>query len=113
MYILLIVLYIIDYYTNRIEFSIRHFIILVCELLILAGIYIAVSTCNENIDPSYDWSNIGVLWYMVALILLVFAVSYCMIMVSSQKQKRYLSKPPEKTEKKNINGAIHISLDNS
>ena len=114
MFTAILAIYLLDFYTNRIEFPLRHAVLLGFSILIIFTIYIGVSKLDDTIDDFLDWSRSGSIAYLISTGILIICVFFVGNIISKQKMKRYTMKPIEKKgEKDKGMGAIHISIDNA
>lgn len=105
--------YLLDFYTNRIEFSFRHITLVICAVLLILATYIGFSGIDSSIDDYFDWSDLGTIGFVIAAGVLFIAIFCFAVLFSQHKKRRYLIKPQSKKYGGDkMIGTVHISFDN-
>lgn len=106
--------YIIDFYTNRIEIPYRHIVLVILVVSAVVGVYVGVSSVKSSIDDYFDWSDSGTFGFLVAAGVLVVGIFCCAALLSQQKKRRYVIRPgPPKAASEKMAATVHISFDNA
>eukprot|EP00826_Nyctotherus_ovalis_P037885 TRINITY_DN3499_c0_g1_i9.p1 TRINITY_DN3499_c0_g1~~TRINITY_DN3499_c0_g1_i9.p1 ORF type:complete len:162 (-),score=40.90 TRINITY_DN3499_c0_g1_i9:134-619(-) len=106
--------YIIDFYTNRIEIPYRHIVLVVLVVTAVVGVYVGVSSVKSSIDDYFDWSDSGTFGFLAAAGVLIVGIFCCAALLSQHKQRRYVVRPePRKAVNEKMAATVHISFDNA
>lgn len=106
--------YLIDFYTNRIEIPFRHIVLVILVILVIVGVYVGVNSSESSIDEFFDWSDSGSVSFLIAAGVLIVGIFCCAALLSQQKKRRYRIRSETCKEKKNqMAPTVHISYDNA
>jgi len=111
LYTVVLALYLVDFYTNRIECCLRHMAVIIFVMVLIVGLYIGISKIDDSIDDFVHWDNPGSIGYLLSIAVLVVAVFCFTIMLSNKKQFRYGLKNPSSISNKADKAAVHLSID--
>ena len=83
------IIYLIELYTNRIEFQCRHFIVVLLCVVLFVAIYLAVSKLSNYIDDYVNWTDLNSIGFIVAAAALIIGAFFCGVLVTAKKKLRY------------------------